>query len=377
MSSQVISADNATVVIQINPLIAQASAEGQEKRGISARLQGFLKVQPKTLGTVQIMIGVMTLLTGIVLAFHFEDFTLTVISGINFWGSLIYIIAGSLSFAEENKLKSCLVKASLGMNVVSAITAGAAIILMSIQLPFVHWAYYCRNYFEDLNRDLMHVVPYAQRVMRVMGAAGLLMGYSSRRPHRVPLLTAKNRKLRLQFAQAHQNWTVEVGKTLPVTSSQPNGASLGCGGTGASCPGYVQPTNVQQLRDVIMSIWTKISEECFQYLVESVPRRIKAVLKAKGGPTGTSKVQSDQFEENNSVFMPSSSQTRIVTVLGRGIVGILLVFSILQIILSINISGFACKAICSNTSVINVSLNQRVSEKETSPLNMPQPPRRN
>ncbi len=47
----------------------------------------------------------------------------------------------------------------------------------------------------------------------------------------------------------------------------------------------VQPTNLQQLRDDIMSIWTKISEECFQHLVESMPRRIKAVLKVKGGPT--------------------------------------------------------------------------------------------
>ncbi len=45
----------------------------------------------------------------------------------------------------------------------------------------------------------------------------------------------------------------------------------------------VQPTNLQQLRDAIMSIWTKISEECFRNLVESMPRRIKAVLKAKMG----------------------------------------------------------------------------------------------
>ncbi len=53
----------------------------------------------------------------------------------------------------------------------------------------------------------------------------------------------------------------------------------------------VQPTNLQQLRDAIMSIWTKISEECFQHLVESMPRRIKAVLKAeKGVQPGTSKV---------------------------------------------------------------------------------------
>ena len=47
----------------------------------------------------------------------------------------------------------------------------------------------------------------------------------------------------------------------------------------------VRSTNPQQLRDAFMSIWTNISEECFQHLVESMPRRIKAVLKAKGGPT--------------------------------------------------------------------------------------------
>ncbi len=49
-------------------------------------------------------------------------------------------------------------------------------------------------------------------------------------------------------------------------------------------------TNLQQLRDAIMSIWTKHSEECFQRLVESMPRRIKAVLKVKGVQPATSKM---------------------------------------------------------------------------------------
>ncbi len=40
------------------------------------------------------------------------------------------------------------------------------------------------------------------------------MGYSSRRPHRVLLLSAKNRKRRLQFTQAHQNWTIEDWKSV-------------------------------------------------------------------------------------------------------------------------------------------------------------------
>ncbi len=34
----------------------------------------------------------------------------------------------------------------------------------------------------------------------------------------------------------------------------------------------------------------KISEECFQHLVECMPRRIKVVLKAKGVNPGTRKV---------------------------------------------------------------------------------------
>ncbi len=41
------------------------------------------------------------------------------------------------------------------------------------------------------------------------------MGYSSWRSHRVPLLSAKNRKRRLQFAQVHQNRTIENWKNVP------------------------------------------------------------------------------------------------------------------------------------------------------------------
>ncbi len=40
------------------------------------------------------------------------------------------------------------------------------------------------------------------------------MGYSSRRPHRVPLLSVKNRKRRIQFTQDHQNWTIEDWKNV-------------------------------------------------------------------------------------------------------------------------------------------------------------------
>jgi len=45
----------------------------------------------------------------------------------------------------------------------------------------------------------------------------------------------------------------------------------------------VHPTNLHQLQDAVLPIWANISKECFQHLVESMPRRIKAVLKAKKG----------------------------------------------------------------------------------------------
>ncbi len=40
------------------------------------------------------------------------------------------------------------------------------------------------------------------------------MSSSSRRPHRVPLLSDKNSTRRIQFTQTHQNWTIEDWKNI-------------------------------------------------------------------------------------------------------------------------------------------------------------------
>ncbi len=59
------------------------------------------------------------------------------------------------------------------------------------------------------NQDMQNTIsePTTRRTLKQMG-------YSSRRPHRVPLLSDKNRKQRLQFTQAHQNWTIEDCKNV-------------------------------------------------------------------------------------------------------------------------------------------------------------------
>ncbi len=79
-------------------------------------------------------------------------------------------------------------------------------------------------------------------------------------------------------------WVHFTQMASTVTRSHSNRAALGCVEREIHIMD-VQPTNLQQLCDAIVSIWTKISEECFQHLVESMPRRIKAVLKTKVGPT--------------------------------------------------------------------------------------------
>ncbi|XP_058631073.1 uncharacterized protein LOC131540367 [Onychostoma macrolepis] len=147
-SSKVMSTDKATVIIQVNPQVTQGTVicDEQQARGAyhNTALKGFFKAQPKALGTVQIMIGVMVFLFGIVLTTHPYNRmspTIFIICGITYWGSLIYISAGSLSVAAQNKLHPCVVKASLGMNVISAITAAIAITLMSIEIHIISSPY--------------------------------------------------------------------------------------------------------------------------------------------------------------------------------------------------------------------------------------------
>jgi hypothetical protein len=48
---------------------------------------------------------------------------------------------------------------------------------------------------------------------------------------------------------------------------------------------FPPPTSLKKLQDVLREEWYKIPLETVKNLDESIPRRIAAVLKAKGGPT--------------------------------------------------------------------------------------------
>ncbi|KAI4875385.1 hypothetical protein NFI96_015463, partial [Prochilodus magdalenae] len=90
--------------------------------------------------TVQIMIGLFTILCGLSWTFFW---TASVSSGIAFWGSSIYISTGAVTIATEKRLIPNMVKGSLGMNVVSAVTSGIAVFVLCIDLSY---PYICSSY---------------------------------------------------------------------------------------------------------------------------------------------------------------------------------------------------------------------------------------
>ncbi|XP_075698026.1 membrane-spanning 4-domains subfamily A member 4D-like isoform X2 [Rhinoderma darwinii] len=104
----------------------------------------FLKGQPKSLGIIQIIAAFTQIAFGIILVFTegFYTYSLTAGIAIHFWGAVIYIIAGSLSVAAENTESRCLVSASLGWNILSAIVSSLEFVILIVDLV-INGGHFC------------------------------------------------------------------------------------------------------------------------------------------------------------------------------------------------------------------------------------------
>jgi len=96
-------------------------------------------------------------------------------------------------------------------------------------------------------------------------------------------LMATSSRLPYHKVRIISNWFLEHDNEFTVLKWPPQSPDLifGMWWNGS----FVHPTNLHQLQDAMLSKLANISKECFQHLIESMLRRIKAGLKAKGGQT--------------------------------------------------------------------------------------------
>ncbi|XP_069484943.1 membrane-spanning 4-domains subfamily A member 15-like [Ambystoma mexicanum] len=142
MASNVADSGNMKVVTEIysssDPRVAQLRKTNPPQSHDSNITQAFAKAQPKALATVQIVVGLLQVLFGIVVTVsEVSHATLTTTSGVYFWLGVTFFISGCLTVDAETKNRVWLVKTSVAANLVAFILALVALVIHIMELTAV------------------------------------------------------------------------------------------------------------------------------------------------------------------------------------------------------------------------------------------------
>ncbi|XP_036034203.1 membrane-spanning 4-domains subfamily A member 4D-like [Onychomys torridus] len=118
-------------IIQVIPGDVQPS----EKSVIRSQLwkestEKFLKGEPKVLGVVQVMIALINLSLGVIIMnLEHSEIILSVYIWTPVWGSITFMLSGSLSIAAAVRTTKGLVTSSITLNTISSVVAAATSII--------------------------------------------------------------------------------------------------------------------------------------------------------------------------------------------------------------------------------------------------------
>uniref|UniRef100_A0A670HL98 Membrane spanning 4-domains A8 n=1 Tax=Podarcis muralis TaxID=64176 RepID=A0A670HL98_PODMU len=125
----------------------QLGSNQPERKRWVRELEKKVKVEAKTLGAIQIMIGLIQIGFGVVSFFLVDSFYAPLANASYFpcWGGIFFIVSGSISVSTTKYRNRSLVKCNVGMHVTSATLATIGIILYTAQLcinqPYFFYGY--------------------------------------------------------------------------------------------------------------------------------------------------------------------------------------------------------------------------------------------
>ncbi|KAK9394601.1 membrane-spanning 4-domains subfamily A member 4A-like [Crotalus adamanteus] len=134
-------------------------------------LKKFYQGEPLALGITQIFIGIIGMIFGILLDIMNDYFIIYSVIKIAYWSGILYIISGSLAVAAARNPKIPLVQGALAMNVISAVSAGIGIILLSSSIiyPFsYHFMFLCREFEHNYEEKCFETLRIFQGILAVL-----------------------------------------------------------------------------------------------------------------------------------------------------------------------------------------------------------------
>ncbi|XP_021009848.1 membrane-spanning 4-domains subfamily A member 4D-like [Mus caroli] len=119
----------------------------------------FLKGEPKVLGVIQVVIALINVSLGIIILKTLSsELPLSVISMVPFWGSIMFIVSGSLSIAAGVRPTKCLIISSLTLNTITSVMAAIACIMSVVSVVVRSHSLYGYNHTITKDLDILMLI---------------------------------------------------------------------------------------------------------------------------------------------------------------------------------------------------------------------------